>query len=199
MPPSTHSGNAIYKAALASFINPVYEARQEAEAAVVRETVGLDEQGRPLSPIKRLEKYFSILDANSDYKISAKDLAEAWVASVTNPTANDLELIAREIDRFMKIADIDHDGSVSLNEYLHYMLTLIREKEDGRRGEIHGLIAEKATKDPQVVDKLIEWFLEKDKEGNGEISVSDFQSILDSKVKLRETKKNEINDALRYL
>ena len=193
---TTESAQLIYKAAIASFINPVYDARQEAEAATVRDTVGLDEEGRPLSPVKRLEKYFSLIDINADKKVSAQDLATAWRSSVTDPTKNDLELIAREIDRFMKIADLDNDGYVSLNEYVHYMLTMIREREEGRRSEIHGLIADKARKDSQVVDKLIEWFLEKDTEGSGEISVLDFRSILDTKVKIKDSKRAEINEIL---
>ena len=193
---TTESAQLIYKAAIASFINPVYEARQEAEAATVRDTVGLDDEGRPLSPVQRLEKYFALIDVNSDKKVSAQDLANAWISSVSNPSKNDLELIAREIDRFMKLADLDNDGYVSLNEYVHYMLTMIREKEEGRRSEIHGLIAEKARKDNLVVDKLIEWFLEKDKLGVGEISVEDFRQILDSKVRLKDSKRAEINELL---
>ena len=193
---TTESAQLIYKAAIASFINPVYDARQEAEAATVRDTVGLDDEGRPLSPVQRLEKYFGLIDTNSDKKVSAQDLANAWISSVTNPSQNDLELIAREIDRFMKLADLDNDGYVSLNEYVHYMLTMIREKEEGRRSEIHGLIAEKARKDSQVIDKLIEWFLDKDTQGMGEISVDDFRKILDTKVKLKDSKRAEINEIL---
>jgi len=193
---TTESAQLIYKAAIASFINPVYDARQEAEAATVRDTVALDEEGRPLSPVQRLEKYFALIDSNSDKKVSAQDLANAWISSVNNPSKNDMELIAREIDRFMKIADLDNDGYVSLNEYVHYMLTMIREKEEGRRSEIHGLIAEKARKDSQVVDKLIEWFLDKDTNGLGEISVDDFRKILDTKVKLKDSKRAEINEIL---
>jgi Ca2+-binding EF-hand superfamily protein len=192
---SITSADLIYQAAIASFFNPSYEARLEAEAVVGRETVGLDEFGQPLSPLKRIEKYFSLLDKKDAKKVNAQDLANAWLSRVSSPTANDLQLIAREIDRFMTQADIDRDGYVSLNEYIHYMLTLIRERDDGKRGEIHGLVAERAGGEPELVDKLIEWFVEKDKDGIGEISKNDFLDII-SKIKIKDKKKLEITESI---
>jgi Ca2+-binding EF-hand superfamily protein len=192
---TNYSAEYIYRAAIASYVNPVYEARQVAEAQEVAATVGLDAEGRPLSPVERIEKYFSIIDSKNQRKVSADDLASAWASHVKNPTNNDLQLIAREIDRFMRIADLDNDGYVSLNEYMHYMLTLIKEKEEGRRFEIHGILAEKCAKDPSLVDKLVTWFREKDRNGQGEISVDDFNSILE-KVKIKERKRIQINESV---
>jgi Ca2+-binding EF-hand superfamily protein len=192
---STNSAMLIYRAALASFVNPVYEAKQQAEAEHVVERITVDDQGRPLSPVQRIEKYFSLIDTHNNRKVTAQDLASAWISHVTNPTDNDLQLIAREIDSFMKLADLDQDGYVSLNEYLHYMLTLIKEKEEGKRFEIHGLLAEKTSKDRALVDKLLTWFLEKDVAGVGEISINDFKQILD-KVKIKEKKRLQIDEAV---
>lgn len=192
---SHDSAMMIYRAALASFVNPVYEAKQQAEAQQVIGTLTLDDHGRPLSPVQRIEKYFSLIDTKNNRRVSAQDLASAWISHVANPTDNDLQLIAREIDRFMKIADLDNDGYVSVNEYLHYMLTLIKEKEEGRRFEIHGLLAEKSMKDKTLVDKLITWFLEKDTAGEGEISIDAFKQILE-KVKIKEKKRLQIDEAV---
>ena len=192
---SNNSAEHIYRAAIASYVNPIYDAKQQAEAIEVAATVGLDAEGRPLSPVQKIEKYFSLLDTKNNKRVCAQDLASAWAANVTKPTDNDLQLIAREIDRFMKIADLDNDGYVSLNEYMHYMLTLIREREEGKRFEIHGLLAEKCGKDPSLVDKLLTWFREKDLAGVGDISVQDFKDILE-KVKIKEKKKIQITESL---
>ena len=192
---SHDSAMMIYRAALASFVNPVYEAKQQVEAQQVIETLTLDDQGRPLSPVQRIEKYFSLIDTKNNRRVSAQDLASAWISHVANPTDNDLQLIAREIDRFMRIADLDNDGYVSVNEYRHYMLTLIKEKEEGRRFEIHGLLAEKSIKDKTLVDKLITWFLEKDTAGEGEISIDAFKQIME-KVKIKEKKRLQIDEAV---
>ena len=192
---ATNSGEYIYRMAIASYVNPVYEAKQQAEAAHLGETIGLDAEGRPLSPVQKIEKYFGMIDARHNKRVSAQDLASAWVSHVKNPTDNDLQLIAREIDRFIKIADLDNDGYVSLNEYMHYMLTLIKEREEGRRFEIHGLLAEKCAKDKTLVDKLLGWFAEKDLEGVGEITLPAFESIVD-KVKIKEKKRTQIMEAV---
>jgi hypothetical protein len=186
-----NSAQLIYRAAIASYVNPVYEAKQQAEAA----GVGLDENGRPLSPVEKIEKYFSLIDTRQHKKVTAKELAAAWASSVKNPSANDLELIAREIDRFMKMADLNNDGYVSLNEYLNYMLTLISESDESKRFEIHGLLAEKCAKDPLLMEKLLGWFLEKDTAGEGEITLDRFREILE-RVKIKESKKLQITETV---
>ena len=179
-----NSAQLIYKAAIASYVNPVYEAKQQAEMA----GVGLDNEGRPLSPVEKIQKYFSLIDTGHNKRVTAKELAAAWASSVRTPSSNDLELIAREIDRFMKMADLDNDGYVSLNEYINYMLTLISEGDESKRFEIHGLLAEKCAKDPKLMEKLLIWFLEKDVSGQGVITVDAFRDILE-KVRLKESKK----------
>ena len=186
-----NSAQLIYRAAIASYVNPVYEAKKQAELA----GVGLDDNGRPLSPMEKIEKYFSLIDTNGRKKVTAKELAAAWASSVKDPSTNDLELIAREIDRFMKMADLDNDGSVSLNEYINYMLTLISESDESKRFEIHGLLAEKCAKDPQLADRLLAMFLEKDVAGEGEISTDKFREILE-KVKLKDSKKLQIAESV---
>ena len=185
------SAQLIYRAAIASYVNPVYEAKQQAEAA----GVGMDDNGRPLSPVEKIEKYFSLIDINQHKKVTAKELAAAWASSVKNPTSNDLELMAREIDRFMKMADLDNDGYVSLNEYINYMLTMISEADESKRFEIHGLLAEKCSKEKDLMEKLLKWFLEKDTAGEGEITVDKFREILDS-VKLKDSKKIQIAESV---
>ena len=190
---ATNSAELIYKAAIASYVNPVYEAKQQAEAAHLGATIGLDENGRPLSPVQKIEKYFSLIDTEGKRKVTAKDLAAAWLSRVADPTDNDLQLIAREIDRFMKIADLDADGCVSLNEYLNYMLTLITERDEGKRFEIHGLLAEKCVGDPTLMENLLQWFLEHDVVGEGEISIDAFRAILD---KVKHKKKVQIHESV---
>ncbi len=179
-----NSAQLIYRAAIASYVNPAYEAKQQAEAA----GVGLDSEGRPLSPVEKIHKYFSLIDTGQRKRVTAKELATAWASSVKSPTTNDLELIAREIDRFMKMADLDNDGYVSLNEYVNYMLTLISEPDESKRFEIHGLLAEKCSKDPKLMEKILVWFLEKDVAGEGEITVDKFKDILE-RVRIKESKK----------
>ena len=192
---SVNSGEMIYRAAIASYINPVYEARLEADAVTMGATISLDANGLPLSPVGRIEKYFAYLDSENVQKVTAQDLAKAWKSHLVNPSGNDLELIAREIDRFMKVADLDGDGFVSLSEYTHYMLTLIKEHEEGKRLEIHGVLADNATKDPKLVDKLLELFRTKDVVGNGEISIEEFKQII-SLVDLKEKKRVQILDSV---
>jgi Ca2+-binding EF-hand superfamily protein len=186
-----NSAQLIYRAAIASYVNPAYESKKQAEVA----GVGLDDEGRPLSPVEKIEKYFSLIDTNGHKKVTAKDLAAAWASSVKEPSTNDLELIAREIDRFMKMADLDNDGYVSLNEYVNYMLTLISEPDESKRFEIHGLLAEKCHKDPQLADRLLAIFLEKDTVGEGEIPIDKFKEILD-RVKLKDSKKLQIAESV---
>jgi Ca2+-binding EF-hand superfamily protein len=192
---SNNSAEFIYRAAIASYVNPVFEAKQQAEAQGLAASAGLDAEGRPLSPVQKIEKYFAFIDSKKEKRVAAHDLASAWASHVNNPTDNDLQLIAREIDRFMKIADLDNDGYVSINEYMHYMLTLIKEKEEGKRFEIHGLLAEKCLKDPSLVDKLVSWFMEKDLPGQGEISIDDFRDILE-RVKIKEKKRIQIHESV---
>jgi Ca2+-binding EF-hand superfamily protein len=176
---SMWSVDRIYQAVIASYI---------ASAPASPDSSPRSADDLALTPLERIRRHFKLMDVTSSRKLSANDVTNHWINSITHPTESEIELIALEVDKFIQVADLNKDGFVSENEYIHYILLQIQEREPGRREEI-GLLLNKKNED---IDEYVDLFLSYDTKGNGFITVEDLRTMLANVHKLSESKIDEI-------
>jgi len=110
--------------------------------------------------IDNLKKSFAAMDENKDGKITLMELSKAMLKF-------DHAVVAEEIERVMKAADIDEDGVISYNEL---MLTFVQRKLNAKE------------------ERLWDSFCKMDLNGDGRITVDELRSVLGQEADERKVK-----------
>ena len=100
---------------------------------------------------KDLQDVFDQFDKDKYGKISSRELETAMQSMGQNPTVE-------EIQEMMKEVDLDQDGKISFEEFMHLMTN--------------------NTKETETEDEVINAFRVFDKEGNGLISSAELKHIM---------------------
>lgn len=94
---------------------------------------GLGRAAKPIEPVKsrcspsRVRSIFAKYDADFDGLIAGADLARAWASKVERRLGRALsvtekKLVAASVENFLRYADLDRDGMISADEWLHHAL-----------------------------------------------------------------------------
>ncbi|KAF4673866.1 hypothetical protein FOL47_010014 [Perkinsus chesapeaki] len=121
--------------------------------------------------VDEIKDMFNKQDRDGDGRIDAIELAEAWKEALRKGGAQkcvDTQLMASEVARTLDIMDINGDGTVDLQEFIHAML--INGTMPNRLMEVNELVRRKLRKDPGVLDEIIDNFMRLDETGEGRLT-----------------------------
>ncbi len=132
------------------------------------------------SILPRLELEWEKLQRNDDVAIlglSAAGLLEAWrKTDGARWRKDDADLIAYELERIFRMIDVDGNGTITFNEFRHYVL--LKATLPLQIQYLVDLTHKRAQVDKRFVESLVEDFTAADKDLRGKLKLEDFKKIL---------------------